>query len=229
MYRSLRGAVPAAAPTSSQRPSSDTRSEWYSVFSRPSPKTSWSPSGSVPSRWRQTRRWNAASPSGTASAASPPVVVGVAAGQPGQRAVAGAVDRPLDRLAAGHVHDEQGGLLVAALGQEVGQPLALQRRHPAVEGDGVVVGQGARVDQDPLGPVGLAHQQDRMLLVAAAALEEPAVAPSTGTVTSPAEQPLQPFPHRLPFGPPVHPLGQELVLGLLHASVSSASASSSHR
>ena len=30
MYRSLRGAVPAAAPTSSQRPSSDTRSEWYS-------------------------------------------------------------------------------------------------------------------------------------------------------------------------------------------------------
>ena len=146
---------------------------------------------------------------------SPPVVVGVAAGQPGQRAVAGAVDRPLDRLAGGHVHDEQGGLLVAALGQEVGQPLALQRRHPAVEGDGVVVGQGARVDQDPLGPVGLPHQQHRMLLVAAAALEEPAVAPEHRHRDQPGpEQPLQPFPHRLPLGPLVHPPGQQLVLGL---------------
>jgi hypothetical protein len=100
------------------------------------------------------------------------VVIGVAAGQPGQRAVAGAVDRALDGLAAGHLHDPQRGLLVAALGEEVGQPVALQRRHPAVEGDGVVVGQGARVDQGPLGPAGLAHQQHRMLLVAAPALEE---------------------------------------------------------
>ena len=52
----------------------------------------------------------------------------LAAGQPGDGGVAAAVDRPVDDLAGGDVEDVEAGLLVAARGELVGQPVALPRR-----------------------------------------------------------------------------------------------------
>ena len=67
---SSRGAVPAEPDTTSQRPSRLVCTPKYVVGSVPSPWTSTSVSGGVPTRCRHTRRWNCSSPAGTSSAAS---------------------------------------------------------------------------------------------------------------------------------------------------------------
>ena len=105
------------------------------------------------------------------------VVELVAAGQPGDRGVAGAVDRAVEPVAGRHVHDPQGALLVATLREQVGEPLALLGHRPAVEGHRVVLGQGARVDQQaPLAP--FLHPERRVVL-AGQPLEEKERSPIT--------------------------------------------------
>ena len=100
---------------------------------------------------------------------------------PGQGAVPAAVDRPVDRLAGVDGHDPQRRLLVAGVGEEVGEEAAVGGGEPTVEGDGVVVGQGAGVDQDPPAGEGVvAGGQDgqyRVLLVGVAAHHERPLAP----------------------------------------------------
>src|SRR5581483_3360087 len=80
---------------------------------------------------------------------APDVVEAVPGGRPPERAVAAAVDRAVDVGAGADVHHPQHRLLGAGVGQEVGQEAAVGGRGPAVEGDRVVVRQGAGVDQHP--------------------------------------------------------------------------------
>ena len=78
-------------------------------------------------------------------------------------------------------HDRQRRLLRAGVGQEVGEQGAVGGGEPPVEGDGVVVGQGAGVDQHPAAGervvAGGEHGEDGVLLFGMAAQNEEAVAP----------------------------------------------------
>ena len=107
------------------------------------------------------------------------------AGQPGHPGVTAAIDRPIHVLPGGHVHDPQHGLLVAALGELVGQQLALLVRLPRVQrGDPRRV-DAHRVDEHALrrgrgvlGGAGTGRQQHGVILIGRAAHEElPVAAP----------------------------------------------------
>ena len=116
---------------------------------------------------------------------------GARAGQPGHRGVAAAVDGAVHVLAGGHVHDPQYGLLVAALGQLIGEQLPLLVGLPVVQrGDAGRV-ERYRVDQDAFGrgsPGG--REQYGVIGVRGAAEKELAV-------TAPGRRPDRACPHEL--------------------------------
>ncbi len=128
---SSRGAVPADAVTSSQRPSRDTehvvvvrRVEAGAVHLDVGGRVGADPVPPHPpvelllaGRHRVRRQ-------------PPHVVELLAAGQPGDGGVAAAVDRAVQPLAGGDVEDVEPGLLVAAGGQLVGEPVALDGSAP---------------------------------------------------------------------------------------------------
>jgi hypothetical protein len=70
--------------------------------------------------------------------------------------------------ARGHVEDVEGGSLVPTGGQAIGQPRAVGRGVVPVDGRGGVTGQQDRVDDGAgqAGPVGRAHHQHRLVVVA---------------------------------------------------------------
>jgi len=141
----------------------------------------------------------------------PDVEQGIATRQPGHRAVPDPVDGTVHRLAGAHVHDPQGALLVASLRQLVGEQVPLDRGGPRVERDGVVVGQGARVDQYPLLAV-LLDEEKGVLLARHPAPEVPTGPDHLGGPHETREQLLQPVPQLRPPREPGEPLGGQLVL-----------------
>ena len=93
------------------------------------------------------------------------VVVGLAARQPGDGRVAGPVDRAVHRRAGGDVHDVQHRLLVAARGELVGEQVALLGRAARRPASSLPVGSMRdRVDEHPLGAVRVDGEQHRVLL-----------------------------------------------------------------
>ena len=104
------------------------------------------------------------------------VVVLLAPREPRDGGVARAVDRSVDDLAGGDVHDPDDRLLRAALGDLVGEEVALLARLPRVEGGepGGVERHG--VEEHALGAVGVDGAQHGELLAGVAAHEEPPVA-----------------------------------------------------
>ena len=96
----------------------------------------------------------------------------LATGQPGHVRVAAAVDRRLDVAAGVNVEHVQHRVLVTAVGELVGQLPTLQIGHPGVQSGQPVGVEPGRVEQHPLGAVGLAQVQHRVLLAGLAAGEE---------------------------------------------------------
>ena len=108
------------------------------------------------------------------------VVEGLPAGQPRHLRVTAAVDGPFGMLPGGHVHDLQHRLLVAAVGDLVGQQPALLVRCPRVEGGGAGRVERHRVDEHPVRLTRRRRDQRCMLLARLAPQEEAALAPPDG-------------------------------------------------
>ncbi len=120
------------------------------------------------------------------------VVVRLAARDPRDGGVARAVDRAVDDLAGGHVHDAHGGLLRAADGELVGEQAPVLRRLPRVQRGRAARVDRHRVEQDALSCAVL-RRVDRdehgvLLLGRAAHQELSAAAPVRGGDDAGAEQ-----------------------------------------
>jgi hypothetical protein len=141
-----------------------------------------------------------------------------AIGRPGQGAVAAPVDGSVHHRAAVDRHHPQRRLLVAGVGQEVGEEGTVGRGEPPVEGDRVVVGQRAGVDEDP--PAGewiVAGGEDGqhgVLLVGMAPHHEVPLAPDGGGCHEPHRQFPQPSGESVPGGDLVEEGADQPVLGL---------------
>ena len=143
------------------------------------------------------------------------VVVGLAAGQPGDGGVPGTVDRALDLLAGRHVEHAQHALLGAALGELVGEQVPLHARLPRVERRQAGGVDGHRVDEHALGALGVHRDEDAVLLVTLPADEEaPVAAPDRDADHAGGEELAQPRGERGTARPGRGLLGEERVLGL---------------
>jgi hypothetical protein len=116
---------------------------------------------------------------------------GARAGQPGNAGVAAAVNGAVHVPAGGHVHDPQLGLLVAALGELVGEQLPFGVRLPGIQrGDAGRVDRH-RVDQDAFGRASSGSgEQHGVIRVRGAPEEELAV-------TAPGRRADRACPHEL--------------------------------
>ncbi len=103
------------------------------------------------------------------------VVIRLPAGQPRHRGIAAAVDGPFHLLPGCHVHDLQYRLLVAAVGDLVGQQPALVVRCPRVEDGGPGGVERRRVDERPVRLTRRRRDQHGVLLARLTPQEEAAL------------------------------------------------------
>jgi hypothetical protein len=100
------------------------------------------------------------------------VVEGLTAGEPRHGGVAAPVDRPLDPVAERDVHQVEAGLLVAAHRDLVGEQTALLVGLPRVERRETGRVERHRIQQRPLGAVGVDGVENGVLLLRGAPHEE---------------------------------------------------------
>ena len=149
----------------------------------------------------------------------PDVVEGIAARQPGHRGVPGPVDRAVDVRTRRDVEHPQDALLVAALGQLVGDEVALRGGLPGVERDQAGGIDRHRVDQDPFDRAAavrsrLGDDEDAVFLVAFPPHEEaPFTPPDRDADHAGAQQLTHPGAHALAAGPARRAVREELRLG----------------